>query len=471
MIDAPGLEQTTNKELANELSKSILFGNENKVLEILTRSPGTLLDLIEHKNKLKLTSKGQIYYCLESAVRKSNRELVIFLLTYCKDISAYDLQSIIRSYFCTDSHIKEILTTTLNHRPKLTPHWVLESIISYLSAHDGKLGNLELSQQLFLNSPSMIKFKHGGVRHHSIIKSSSGTIFSIFRTGLLGKGKFGKVKIAQNLNTGELCAIKSMKSTPFFNCISECRNEIEALKRVNLFLDEQQDSSKRKKYIFIKLITGSKLTEFLQMISFFNIHPTPLEHLKMTRALIVATLEIMENNIFHYDLHDHNIMISTQLKMTVIDFGRSILVESDEKLSFEISMILSMLFSIGPDSFTQDILNTILNQAKVHNLKGKPMVQFMKAMIPSIDERIQMLNEAKPSTLTPLEALLEYDNSLVAKLNLFTTTHNSGDTPIEGCASSSSYLPIASRLRSKRVRNAEITSPEAKRHTGKMDHI
>ncbi len=69
---------------------------------------------------------------------------------------------------------------------------------------------------------------------HSIIKDENGILYTIYLGGKLGKGAFGKVKLAQNMSNKEFCVVKVYKN------LSEAEYEIQFLSLKNRLLGFQQ---------------------------------------------------------------------------------------------------------------------------------------------------------------------------------------------------------------------------------------
>lgn len=160
-------------------------------------------------------------------------------------------------------------------------------------------------------------------------------IFNGFVLGeVLGRGAFGVVRRAKNVQTEEEFAVKIQdvgKLRKKFmlhgkNFTNELQREIAILKKINhpyiLGLREAVfDETENKMYFFMELITNGRL------------RPASEETLCRQAFQILEALHYLHNcaKIVHGDIKPENVLLDESGDIKIIDFGCSKLIDQDEK--------------------------------------------------------------------------------------------------------------------------------------------
>lgn len=192
----------------------------------------------------------------------------------------------------------------------------------------------------FLTSEK-VKIKRGPLARHSIIKDESGQLYAICSNKISGpfaKGAQGVLKIAQNIESGELCLVKRVKIknlTTHDYAQKEAEQEAKILKKRNLLLGKQQRSSDTHQaiiYEFIKIIPGlmlcnptfppdKKSESLVKYASGFSDY----EQSEILLNILKKLEELKTEGTIHRDLHGGNILIEpTTKEVNIIDFGLSL---------------------------------------------------------------------------------------------------------------------------------------------------
>ncbi len=174
----------------------------------------------------------------------------------------------------------------------------------------------EMLWQLFITQQP--KFKKDATHPYSMILDDNGTPYALFH-GILGKGVYGKVKLAQNLLTKEFIAVKVIVEN-----ISEPASAIESeskiLEKRKLLLGKQLRG--KKHYLFMKLLPGIRVGDFGCYLAESHITLSPRQQKLYLIALLKSQLSLMADNIYHSDLHSGNILIDPlNWEANIVDFG------------------------------------------------------------------------------------------------------------------------------------------------------
>lgn len=264
------------------------------------------------------------------------------------------------------------LSTHIHQNLIILPKKIL-SLISLLKEQDGLLLNYNKLSPKFRTVP-FIKAKHNPNLEHSLIQSSNGALFALYRHGIIGAGAYGKIKLAQNIQTGQICVLKverqSNKNIPQVSSI-----EIEILKICDFFLDyqENKDYSKDeiKGYIFIKYIPGCTLGELAQILRTFEVKLSTLEQCQLFQSFLKSLKKLKKNNVSHNDLHSNNVMINpSTMQATIIDFGKS-RIDRDDSISLELLRIDPILHNVISTPELKQVLNNLIFQEKTHHFSNK----------------------------------------------------------------------------------------------------
>ena len=168
----------------------------------------------------------------------------------------------------------------------------------------------------------------------SVIKSTDGKLYALYGgkqlykpknvKGLLGKGTYGKVKLAQSLDDGTIIAAKvqTVRLTEKEK-ISDIKKEENIQKAVGQYLGstKRHDPNYKlttKYYTFSEFVEGQSLTNY-----FRNNYNLPItKKLEIILAILKATKELHNKDIIHADLSFNNVLYDPKTgKVTIIDFG------------------------------------------------------------------------------------------------------------------------------------------------------
>lgn len=192
----------------------------------------------------------------------------------------------------------------------------------------------------FLKSDN-VKIKRGPLARHSIIKDQSGQLYAICSSKDLGpvaKGVQGVLKLAQNVESGELCLVKRIRIKNLAThdyARKEAEQETKILKKRNLSFGNQHRSSEKYQaitYDFIKILPGIMLcnpafppdTRSETLVKYAS-QLSVYEQSEILLNILKKLDELKSEGIIHRDLHGGNILIDPITKeVNIIDFGLSL---------------------------------------------------------------------------------------------------------------------------------------------------
>lgn len=220
----------------------------------------------------------------------------------------------------------------------------------------------EMAKQFFRDNPDKVKLsrKLNNETSFSVLCSQDGQMFALYmgKEKALGKGMFGSVKLAQNIETGEWVAIKLQKLEVNQNSQerekrqAEIKRENEFLDRRRLFITSQTRpgegfSNKETHYSIMPIIEGrgcdkiqAKMEDkFYDLIDQdFSVKETQQEMLALSSFLVTIGLnmaqqlsEIHADNIIHRDLRLANILATPEGQVTITDFGTALTLDPNTK--------------------------------------------------------------------------------------------------------------------------------------------
>lgn len=190
---------------------------------------------------------------------------------------------------------------------------------------------IEKAKSYFEENPGIVKWsrKDSGLPC-SVIKGEDGKLYAIARSnkvydgikGLLGKGKYGKVKLMQCLDDKTIVVAKIQTSQTFNKDAKEITdNEAQMLQKTGNLLGQAQTLtrlSENKNYIFSTLFKGNSLTDYLKD----NPRLSYNEKLSILLKVLEATKNLHAQGIIHGDLSFNNILYDSENdKVNIIDFG------------------------------------------------------------------------------------------------------------------------------------------------------
>lgn len=377
----------------------------------------------EQNRKEKVTSLKKVIFPLSSidknavllnAAAHSQLEIITVLLKHYDDeivgmnkFKAFSYAKIKKNPECI-----AYLEKSIHQNLIILPKKIL-SFISLLKQKDGFLLNYNKLSPIFRNE-SFTKIKHNPHLAHSIIKSSNGALFALYREGIIGTGAYGKVKLAQNIKTGQICVVKVEQKSN--GNIPELPSvEVEILKLCDLFIDYQENKNHLKDqikgYIFIKYIPGCTLSDLSQILRIFGIKLNTLEQCLLLQSLLKSVKKLKKNNISHNDLHSNNLMINpSTMQATIIDFGKSC-IDLDADINIELSRIDSILCNVISNAELKQILNSL------SSLTQKELVlKGLHDTIDTLDSLIQQCLLHTDELISPFAAFIKKDLDVMVQL-------------------------------------------------------
>lgn len=176
---------------------------------------------------------------------------------------------------------------------------------------------------------------------HSVMKSDDGALYALSRstnkykgiTGLLGKGSFGAVKLAQSLEDNTIIAAKIQRNNPILEALTPYpQSEIIQLEEdiqqaVGQYVGKAERTIGTAKKIHTKHYTFSDFIEGQSLHKYLDKNPNISPHTKLTIILKVlqATQALHEKGIIHGDLSFNNILYNQKTgEINIIDFGLAV---------------------------------------------------------------------------------------------------------------------------------------------------
>jgi len=178
---------------------------------------------------------------------------------------------------------------------------------------------------------------------YSVIRIDSGQMFAIYHSEL-GRGSFGRVKVGQNIETGDLVAIKIEEvknDKKFSKNIKRIKNEQSITGDAGLFFGGQTRSKTKslaKVYSVMPIITGleflrgqAKFHEAVQNVSDENVAGLAMLSINMALSTAEHLARLHAKNIIHRDLHLGNILVDGSGLSIIIDYGCSLRLDEKTK--------------------------------------------------------------------------------------------------------------------------------------------
>lgn len=159
------------------------------------------------------------------------------------------------------------------------------------------------------------------------------TINNYVILGELGKGSFGKVKLAEHQNSAQLFAIKVIKMSVFGKKVrpqiwAKLQTEIQVMKIIShpsiVRLHEVMHNQEQEKIYLVMdyVIKGS----LVRVLPDGTCDPVDDELLKLyARQLARAVSALHRSNIFHRDIKPDNVLLGDNDKVFLADFGVSVI--------------------------------------------------------------------------------------------------------------------------------------------------
>lgn len=160
----------------------------------------------------------------------------------------------------------------------------------------------------------------GGVKQHKH-RHKLKHRFQFVKT--LGRGTYGKVKLATEIETGEQVAIKSIPKSKIENAedLRRIRQEIQimaALDHPHIINIKEVFESKDKIVLVMDYASGGELYDYINSDSL-----TPEEARRFFQQIVSAIYYCHKNNIVHRDLKLENVLLDDNHNVKIADFGLS----------------------------------------------------------------------------------------------------------------------------------------------------
>lgn len=208
---------------------------------------------------------------------------------------------------------------------KLLENTTIEKLEEILKneKRDGRYSKKYLNDQFGID----LGEKRGGILRIKDKGNDRYSLYAVYKGLKLGEGGFGKVKLIQNLRTGEIYALKVLKPTPHPELKAYFASEANILSqlgrgddRILEKIGSKHPMSIQKKYSIQKFIPGKELfmvlkNDTLNLAELFNIAIQVIQRIK----------ELHKANILHRDIKPENFIYDRLTKkIIVVDLGLSI---------------------------------------------------------------------------------------------------------------------------------------------------
>ena len=279
---------------------------------------------------------------------------------------------------------------------------------------------------------------------YSVILDSSGEYYALYRgkTKLLGEGGFGRVKLAQNLDTGEWVALKIQRiANKDFGVTEGLRviNESDYLKEAGLgkgvALRDLVTHSKR--YDVEVLLNGNSLVYYKYPTDANGVyHAEDLitemdEKLMIALAALKQVKQLHDKNILHRDIKPLNFMYDKKTgEVTLIDFGIAVRLPKKEEVFLDKGIgtrayLAPEIFAaaykasapnarVCPFSRATDVYalgltlqSILLGEDKHHPMSIEEKYALLKAIVP--------MSSTDPAKRPPIEAVIQQLEALKAE--------------------------------------------------------
>jgi serine/threonine protein kinase len=232
------------------------------------------------------------------------------------------------------------------------------------------------------------RIKNDPVRPYSVM-SMGNQLYAIYRGESskkhLGAGAFGRVKIAQNLETGEWVAMKFL-----VRLTAEDSNEAKIHKHLGSGLTGIYERKKlsgttlKTKHVFaMALAPGVSMeTAFLDS-NFQPLNISTIDRIRACKAVVEQYLELHRKGVLHIDIKLENLIYDEKPnKVTIIDFGLSDFM--DEK-NQKVCAYRGSAFSLPPEVSRLKSTNTFSQATEVYGI-GRALTDIGGFKLTYIDE-------------------------------------------------------------------------------------
>lgn len=192
--------------------------------------------------------------------------------------------------------------------------------------------------------------------------------FRILKT--LGTGYSGKVKLGQDINTGNTFALKILSNPgePTHQLIQALQHEFEILKNVShpsiikmhdlrtgTYTSKKKGSTKQLTYAVIELATGGEIFDVIFHSKGFDENLSRFYFQK----LMCSLQYLHQQNIAHRDLKPENLLLDSNFDLKVVDFGFAVVIDPSKpnktRLGTEKYMAPELLYKKSYDAKKVDV--------------------------------------------------------------------------------------------------------------------
>lgn len=186
----------------------------------------------------------------------------------------------------------------------------------------------------------------------------------------LGKGYSGKVKLGQEMNTGNTYALKTLSASgePSTQLLASLIHEFEILQNLNhpsiikmyeiktgIYTSKKTNKKKNLTYAVVELATGGEIFDVIFHSKGFD------ENLARFyfKSLVESIMYLHEGQIAHRDLKPENLLLDSKSQLKVVDFGFATLLKSHApnktRLGTEKYMAPELLYNKAYDAKKADV--------------------------------------------------------------------------------------------------------------------
>jgi hypothetical protein len=295
--------------------------------------------------KLDKIAQGMSGVSKSKALQQLTRNITLLLSTSTPTLSKEERSTLLEQ---AETQLDQIRTGLTSRKGK-------QGLISRLRGKHRKLGvnigKLEANLELLKGGGRLDKRTSG--YPNTIIVTKEGKRFELLNTislnaaralnlesgkKVLGKGSFGKVRLARNLDTGEVVAVKKIVGERGIGiCKEETKTQAELARSSEHVLDihgsleTKNSKGVETEYIFMDLAKGCDGFDLIR-----NLLPSASSRFTSTfskeaketlhafqRAMIDAVLDAHEHGVAHCDLKPENTIVTKKGELFLIDFGFS----------------------------------------------------------------------------------------------------------------------------------------------------
>ena len=151
---------------------------------------------------------------------------------------------------------------------------------------------------------------------------------------VLGKGGFGKVRFAQDMETGEIVAVKKFSShkdakaeLAELRAVGQGQRFVDLRDHAHIMVQDKAGVSSEKSYIFTSLanrVDGRRAMDRMQSLRASNPPAAQRQFLGVAREYAGAVSDMHARGVYHHDIKPENFLIGagkSSDNLYIIDFG------------------------------------------------------------------------------------------------------------------------------------------------------